>query len=401
MFTPSTEHMLRPGDLIPTGTYRDGRKDRPESMLTRDVLTPLGLLPVGHIGDGYSTPALLDAGEPRGESKEIPNRLHDWLLELGQLPREIIDDAFAFLMREADIGWWKRTKYWIGVRAGSWSGYGKVSALNLELRDQYLREPSSFLGTSLERAAYQRTRLNRLRAENGLPPVEEFHLLFAEERWSMDLHVFFHGERGVRNTLFKPRITKPQVDGCERIIKAFTEYWPNGTLQQLAYILATSYHETGRRMQPVREAFGGSDEQTIARLDRAWEAGELPGVSKPYWREGYFGRGDVQLTHKANYEGKLCGAVKSRFGVDIAADPALVLRPDISAYILIEGMRRGDTGVADFTSQALEDHVNATAVDYVGARRVVNPGDKPSFGVVAGYAQAFENALKDAGWGGR
>lgn len=217
----------------------------------------------------------------------------------------------------------------------------------------------------------------------------------------MDLHVFFHGERGVRNTLFKPRISKPQVNGCERIIKAFTEYWPNGTVEQLAYILATSYHETGRRMQPVREAFGGTDEQTIARLDRAWGAGELPGVSEPYWREGYFGRGDVQLTHKANYEGELCRAVKSRFGVDIAADPSLVLRPDISAYILIEGMRRGDTGIADFTSHALEDHVNAAAVDYVEARRVVNPGDKSSFGVVAGYARAFENALRDAGWRGR
>lgn len=60
MFTPSTNYRLREGDLIETGTFRDGRKDRPESMLTWDVMSPLGLLPLGHIGDGYSTPAVLD-----------------------------------------------------------------------------------------------------------------------------------------------------------------------------------------------------------------------------------------------------------------------------------------------------------------------------------------------------
>ena len=64
----------------------------------------------------------------------------------------------------------------------------------------------------------------------------------------------------------------------------------------------------------------------------------------------------------------------------------------------IEGMMRGDTGVADFTSAALEDHVSAGVTDYEQARRVVNPGDKPTYPTIAAYARAFEAALDGACW---
>ena len=220
-----------------------------------------------------------------------------------------------------------------------------------------------------------------------------------KKKKEMDMRQFFHGPHGVVRALFANQIGNKQVKGCERIIKAFDKYVPNGTLEQLAYILATSYHETARKMWPVRETLATSDEQAIKRLDRAFEKGQLTWVSKPYWREGYFGRGDVQLTHKSNYTGKLRDAVLKNFpGKDIGKDPSLALDPDISAYIMIEGMMRGDTGIGDFTSYALEDYVNRQRVDYHAARRTVNPGDRNTYDLIASYAVKFEEALRDAGY---
>lgn len=214
----------------------------------------------------------------------------------------------------------------------------------------------------------------------------------------MDYKEFFHGEAGVYRTLFRGSMTRSQVAGCERIIHAFCRWEPNGTMHQLAYILATSYHETARRMQPVRETLARTDEEAIRKLDRAWARGQLRWVSKPYWRDGWFGRGDVQLTHERNYKGKIHDVVKKQFGADIHKDPSKVLDPEISAYILIEGMMLGDTGVSDFTSFPLEQFVSKKNIDYELARRSVNPGDLPTYRLLAAYAIQFEVALMRAGY---
>ena len=66
----------------------------------------------------------------------------------------------------------------------------------------------------------------------------------------------------VRPALFG-RMTQAQVDGIERLIEAFLAACAaghgTGDHRHLAYILATSFHETGRRMQQVREGFADSD----------------------------------------------------------------------------------------------------------------------------------------------
>ena len=234
--------------------------------------------------------------------------------------------------------------------------------------------------------------------ESPPPSHEDTEVEHAEEPKEMDRHTFFHGEHGIVSSLFNRRITPKQVSGCERIIDAFDKFQPDGLLEQLAYILATSYHETQRRMQPVRETLATKHEEAIRRLDRAWEKGQLTWVSKPYWRDGYYGRGDVQLTHQYNYEGKLRDAVLDNFGQDIAEDPDLALHPEISAYIMIEGMMVGDTGISDFTSRELERYINHNQTDYHNARRTVNPGDRPTYSLVAVYAQKFEEALRESGY---
>jgi len=156
---------------------------------------------------------------------------------------------------------------------------------------------------------------------------------------------------------------------------------------ETAYVLATTYHETGMRMEPVRETFADSAEQAIARLDRAWERGQLSWVSKPYWRDGWFGRGFVQLTHLANY--KRAGV---ELGLDFVADPDMVMDPEISATICVRGMAEGW-----FTGKQLSDYLDLKRSDYVGARRIVNGTDRAR--AIAEYAREYERALLAEGFG--
>jgi len=193
------------------------------------------------------------------------------------------------------------------------------------------------------------------------------------------------------------KLTVAQVAGLNRLIDAFLLYALILDRRHLAYILATSFHETGRRMQPVREGFADSTAQAISRLNAAWAAGKLKWVKTPYWRAGWFGRGDVQLTHEANYRGAIRDAVLKVFSIDIHADPDAVLRGDISAFVVIEGVTRGVTKRPDFTAFAIEDFLNATTTDYDNARKSVNPGEKDSYRKVGDYARRFEAALVAGG----
>lgn len=179
--------------------------------------------------------------------------------------------------------------------------------------------------------------------------------------------------------LFGGRFTKEQLAGLDLIRDASTGL----PIKHRAYILATAYHETGATMQPVREAFGVSDNDTIARLDRAWAKGQLRWVSKPYWRKdadgkAWYGRGFVQLTFRDNY--KRAG---DKLGVDLVANPDLAMHPEVSVRILVRGMVEGW-----FTGKRMADYP-----DYVSMRRVVNGTDRAA--LIAGYADKFEAALRD------
>lgn len=188
----------------------------------------------------------------------------------------------------------------------------------------------------------------------------------------------------IRSSLFGNRLTAAQVEGINAILAEW-HHSGSGDDRQLAYVLATAMHETGGTMQPVREAFGNSDADTIRKLDSAWRAGKLGQVSGPYWREGFFGRGFVQLTHRENYE-----RMGHRLGVDLVNKPTRAMRPDIAARILIIGMCEGT-----FTSKSLSDYIGRTRCDYVNARRIVNGTDRAA--VIAAYAREFEAAIQAAG----
>jgi hypothetical protein len=175
--------------------------------------------------------------------------------------------------------------------------------------------------------------------------------------------------------LFGGALSQAQVDGFKIIFEAWRKVG-SGNERDLAYILATAYHETARTMQPVRETRATTDAKAKERLTKAWKSGKLPRVKSDYWSGGWFGRGFVQLTHRENY-------VKAgkKLGVDLVSDPSKAMIPEVSALILVRGMQEGW-----FTGMKLAD-----AADFREARRVVNGTDCAS--QIAMYADAFLSAL--------
>lgn len=137
---------------------------------------------------------------------------------------------------------------------------------------------------------------------------------------------------------------------------------------QLAYVLATAYHETAHTMKPVRE-YGG----------------EAYLKSKKYYP--YVGMGYVQLTWDYNY--KKAGQF---LGVDFISNPKLLLEPKYAVPILIQGMQEGW-----FTGKKLSDYITLQKSDLVGARRIINGMDKAE--QIAKYAREYDADLKKIGYG--
>lgn len=183
---------------------------------------------------------------------------------------------------------------------------------------------------------------------------------------------------GVR-PLFGGELTQDQVNGFEVIGEAWDKAG-DGNLRHLAYILATCKHETANTMQPVRETLAKTDAKAKEILTKSWKAGKLSWVKSDYWSGGFFGRGFVQLTHKANYQ-----KAGDKLGLDLVANPSKAMIPEVAALILVRGMLEGW-----FTGKKLSDFKS----DFVSARAVVNGSDRAT--LIAGYAYHFLEALQAA-----
>jgi predicted chitinase len=191
----------------------------------------------------------------------------------------------------------------------------------------------------------------------------------------------------MRNS-FGGSFTEAQVQGMDALLYAGR----NLPLHHMANVLAQVRRETGGHMSPIKETVMPShkdknptDREVIARLDRAFKAGKLPWVKTPYWRDGYFGRGQIQVTHKDNY---------AKFGIAVTPEKALDL--DTSAYIAVEGMSKGM-----FTGKKLSDYNFPGDLNQPPAhnpRRIVN-GKDGSDAEVARFHREFASALEAAHWG--
>lgn len=205
----------------------------------------------------------------------------------------------------------------------------------------------------------------------------------------MDNAKFF---AAIRRDLFGGKLSQPQVEGINGILAAFAMVG-DGNRSTLAYALATAYHETGRRMVPVREGFATTDAGARAAVNRlAAQRGPQSAVAKyaqPQSPHGhvYYGRGHVQLTWLDNYRRSSADA-----GVDLVKTPDAMLDPVVSARVLVKGLIDGrwngqGKGVGHYLA----------AGNWTEARRAVNVMDKAQ--EIAGYGRKFDAALADAGWG--
>lgn len=196
---------------------------------------------------------------------------------------------------------------------------------------------------------------------------------------------------------FGGKLSQPQVAGIEALLDAALAAGVTQT-HHVAHGLAHVRKETGDYMSPIKETVmpyhqdkNPSDEEVIARLDRAWAKGQLPWVKAPYWRDGAFGRGQIQLTHWDGYD-----KGSKIVGVDLRKNPSLALDLKNSAKIAIIGMRDGI-----FTGRKLSDYrfpeaLAAKPKDH--PRRIVN-GQDGTDAIVSEYHREFFAALVQAGWG--
>jgi len=139
---------------------------------------------------------------------------------------------------------------------------------------------------------------------------------------------------------------------------------------QVAYILATTVHESGAGAHMLEFASGS-----------AYEGRRDLGNNQSGDGVRYKGRGYVQITGRNNYTNW-----SKKLGVDLVGNPALAQRPDVAARILVQGMRDGS-----FTGKKLSDYIGNGRMDFNGARRIVNGTDKAS--TFAATAQRIMSAL--------
>ena len=176
----------------------------------------------------------------------------------------------------------------------------------------------------------------------------------------------------VRDSLFEGALEQIHVDG-QSVILAVWEYQGGGTPMDdprwLAYMLATTYHETAMRMWPITEY--GSESY-------------LKG--KEYYP--YIGRGFVQLTWENNYSkaSKILSLYDDR---DLVDHPELALDSLIATRVLFRGMAEGW-----FTGRKLGQYFNDTENDPINARQIINGNDKDT--LIAGYHDLFAMALDAA-----
>ena len=151
-------------------------------------------------------------------------------------------------------------------------------------------------------------------------------------------------------------------------------------LRWLAYILATTYHETAYTMLPIEEYGKGRTRPYGKKIKHSGASYSIPDKI-------YFGRGYVQLTWYENYE--LMGRL---LGVDLLNNPELALTVPVATKIIFEGMTKSASSFGDFTGKCLEMYFSPTVEDSIGARRIINGKDRAE--KIAGHYSKFLNCLK-------
>ena len=187
-----------------------------------------------------------------------------------------------------------------------------------------------------------------------------------------------------RVQLFGGSLSQKQVEGMTAILDYWEAKHAANDKRWLAYLLGTAFHETDRKMQPIRE-YGSK-----AYFDKRYgppPVGKNPGLAKTLGntQQGdgsrYCGRGFVQLTGRRNYTDWT-----ARLNIDLVGNPDLCLTLVPATRILIEGSIKGT-----FTGRRLDQYFNATTADWKNARRIINGLDKAD--LISSHAKNFYAAI--------
>ena len=176
----------------------------------------------------------------------------------------------------------------------------------------------------------------------------------------------------------KKTIDQKFVNSINGLFQVFNEYNNEGgtNLLYVAYMLATSYHETAFTMQAIKEygSYKYLSKYDTGRLAKA--LGNTPEADG----DGilYAGRGHVMITGLDNYK-----KFTKLLGIDLVKNPDLALDPVVSAKILTIGSLRGV-----FTTRKLSDYIRTgKRLDFIRARAVINGTDKAES--IALHAEKF------------
>lgn len=187
----------------------------------------------------------------------------------------------------------------------------------------------------------------------------------------------------VRQSVFGGKITSSQFQGMEADLNKW-EISGLTDLRWLAYMLGTDYHETAATMQPISER-GGNAYFVRKYWDNKRVRGWLGNLS-PQDAIDYAGKGKVQITGRGNYA--KMGRILS---LPLLQNPNLAKDMKVATDIMFEGMTTGKSFAGDFTGKHLGNYFNKTVEDWVGARSIINPGDKGE--LVATIAKKFYAGL--------
>lgn len=192
----------------------------------------------------------------------------------------------------------------------------------------------------------------------------------------------------VRELLFGGAMDEGQVVGQEAILTCWEMFRPSPEVRYLAYMLATTKHETGSTMLPIEEYGKGE--------------GMDYGTPDPETGQTYYGRGFVQLTWRDNYAfaTQEIGLIEEN---DLEWHAEAALDPAIAAAVMGRGMMEGWFRThEDGKPETLARYFNEDTDDAYNAREIIN-GDKTkipdwSHGVsighlIEGYHHDFLSAL--------
>jgi|SRR6478609_10148073 len=151
-------------------------------------------------------------------------------------------------------------------------------------------------------------------------------------------------------------------------------------LRYLAYILATSWHETGTTMQPIEEIGKGKHKPYGLKIKYSGKRYITPDKI-------YYGRGHTQNTWYEIYEMLSDEAKREGYSWDFLNNPDLLLQMEPSIWATFYCMINGK-----YTGRRLSHYFNTTT-DWLNARKIINGLDKHI--KIADYAKKFHSILRD------